>query len=90
MLRINQFAALSWISIDGRFRMKPFIISVIAAFGLLVAVTSIPRSHSVSTIGLAGTGSRSTLQEMQSARGDKLPVEDFEDRSLVYPRETKD
>jgi len=27
---------------------------------------------------------------MQSARGDKLPVEDFEDRSLVYPRETKD
>jgi hypothetical protein len=68
--------------------MKPLIISVIAVVGLVVAVTSIPRSHSVSTIGLAGTGSRS-LQDMQSARGGKLPVEDFEDRSLVYPRETK-
>jgi hypothetical protein len=67
--------------------MKPLIISVIAAAGLLVAVTSIPRSHS--TIGFARTGSSSTLQEMQSARGGKLPVEDFEDRSLVFPRETK-
>ncbi|MGB6395701.1 MAG: hypothetical protein WBF73_08445 [Bradyrhizobium sp.] len=69
--------------------MKLLVASVIAAVGLLVAVTSIPRSHSVSTIGRAGTGSTSTLQEMQSARGGKLPVEDFEDRSLVYPRETK-
>ena len=68
--------------------MKPLIISVIAVVGLVVAVTSIPRSHSVSMIGLAGTGSRS-LQDMQSARGGKLPVEDFEDRSLVFPRETK-
>jgi hypothetical protein len=69
--------------------MKLLIASVIAAVGLLVAVTSIPRSHSVSTIGRAGTASASTLQEMQSARGGKLPVEDFEDLSLVYPRETK-
>jgi hypothetical protein len=69
--------------------MKLLVASVIAAVGLLVAVTSIPRSHSVSTIGRAGTGSTSTLQEMQSARGGKLPVEYFEDRSLVYPRETK-
>ena len=69
--------------------MKLLVASVIAAVGLIVAVTSIPRSHSVSTIGRAGTGSTSTLQEMQSARGGKLPAEDFEDRSLVYPRETK-
>jgi hypothetical protein len=69
--------------------MKLLIASVIAAVGLLVAVNSIQRSHSVSTIGRAGMGSMSTLQEMQSVRGDKLPVEDFEDRSLVYPTETK-
>jgi hypothetical protein len=71
--------------------MKPLIIvSFIAAVGLLAAVTGIPRSHSISTIGRAGTASSSTLQDMQSGRGtDKLPVEDFDDRSLVFPRESK-
>ena len=30
-----------------------------------------------------------TVQELQSAAGvEKLPVQEFEDRSLVYPRET--
>jgi len=61
----------------------------IAAVGLLVAMTSIQRSHSVSTIGRAGTGSSLTIQQMQSARRSKeMPVEDFDDRSLVFPRET--
>lgn len=69
--------------------MKLLIISLIAAFGLLVVATSIPRTRSLSTIGRAGTGTTSTLQEMQSARSDKLPIEDFDDRSLVFPRESK-
>jgi hypothetical protein len=69
--------------------MKLLIISVVAAFGLLVVATSIRRTGSLSTIGRAGTGTTSTLQEMQSARSDKLPIEDFEDRSLVFPRESK-
>jgi len=71
--------------------MKPLIIvSFIAAVGLLAAVTGIPRSHSGSTIGRAGTTSTSTLRDMQSGRSaDKLPVEDFDDRSLVFPRESK-
>ena len=71
--------------------MKPTItILFIAAVGLLAAVTGAPLSHSGSTIGRAGTSSMSTLQDMQSARGaDKLPVEDFDDRSLVFPRESK-
>ncbi|WJR81001.1 hypothetical protein [Bradyrhizobium sp. NP1] len=71
--------------------MKPLIIIFfIAAIGLLTAVTAIPRSHSGSTSGRAGTASMSTLQDMQSARGaDKLPAEDFDDRSLVFPRATK-
>ena len=71
--------------------MKPLIIIFfIAAVGLLAAVTGIPRSHSISTVGRARTSSMSTLQDMQSARGaDRLPAEDFDDRSLVFPRETK-
>jgi hypothetical protein len=58
--------------------------------GLIAAVTGVPRSHSISTVGRAGTSSTSTLQDMQSGRSaDKLPVDDFDDRSLVFPRESK-
>jgi len=70
--------------------MKPLIICFIAAVGLLAAATGIPRSHSTSTIGRAGTPGTSTLQDTQSGRSaDKLPVDDFDDRSLVFPRESK-
>ena len=66
------------------------IIFFVAAVGLLAAVISIPRSHSGSTVGRAGAASTSTLQDMQSGRGkDKLPAEDFDDQSLVFPRESK-
>jgi hypothetical protein len=70
--------------------MKPLIIIFfIAAVGLIAAVTGISRSHSGSTVGRAGTAGTSTLQDMQSARAAKLPTEDFDDRSLVFPRESK-
>jgi hypothetical protein len=70
--------------------MKPLIVFFIAAVGLLAVVTGIPRSHSISTVGRAGTSSTSTLQDMQSGRSaDKLPVDEFDDRSLVFPRESK-
>jgi hypothetical protein len=71
--------------------MKPLIIIVfIAAVGLLAAVTGISRSHSISTVGRAGASSTLTLQDMQSGRSaDKLPADDFDDRSLVFPRESK-
>ncbi|MGJ4941929.1 hypothetical protein ACQR1W_15250 [Bradyrhizobium sp. HKCCYLS1011] len=70
--------------------MKLLIISIIAAIGLLAVVTGSPRSHTVSTVGRAGTGSTSTLHSMQSGRGaEKLPVDEFDDRSLVFPREPK-
>jgi hypothetical protein len=70
--------------------MKPLIISLFAAVGLLVAVIGIPRSHTASTVGRAGTGSTSTLHDMQTGRGaEKLPVDEFDDRSLVFPREPK-
>ena len=71
--------------------MKPLItIFFIAALGLLAAVTGMPRSHSLSTVGLAGAGGASTLQDMQSGRSaEKLPVDEFDDRSLVFPRESR-
>jgi hypothetical protein len=71
--------------------MKPLIIiSFIAAFGLLAAATGISRSHSISTVGRNETSTTLTLQDMQSGRSaDKLPIDDFDDRSLVFPRESK-
>jgi hypothetical protein len=66
------------------------IVFFLTAMGLLAAVTGIPRSHSISAIRGAGADRASTLQEMQSGRSaDKLPIDDFDDRSLVFPRETK-
>ena len=69
--------------------MKPLIIVFfIAVVGLLVI--GIPRSHSISTIGRAGTSSTSALQDMQSGRrADSLPIDEFDDRSLIFPREPK-
>jgi len=70
--------------------MKPLIVIFIAAVAVFAAASGISRSHSGSTIGRAGTSSMSTLPGMQSARGaDKLPVEDFDDRSLVFPRQSE-
>ena len=75
---------------ERRFRIKILIIGGIAAVALFAAVNGVWRSHSPSTIGYAGKRSGSTVQEMQSNRSvDKLPVEDFEDLSLVFPREAK-
>ncbi|VIO72771.1 hypothetical protein CI1B_44180 [Bradyrhizobium ivorense] len=70
--------------------MKPLIMaSFIAALGLLAVLTA-PRSHPISTVGLAISGGGSSLHDMQSGRqADKLPADDFDDRSLVFPRESK-
>jgi hypothetical protein len=67
---------------------KALIISALIAAALLAGVTGIRRSHSPSTND--ATAAMPTIQELQSiARADKLAIEDFDDRSLVYPRETK-
>jgi hypothetical protein len=64
------------------------IVSFIAAVGLLAAVSGIPRSHLSSSVGQ--TTSMSTMPDRRNARGaDKLPEENFDDRSFVFPRETK-
>jgi hypothetical protein len=70
--------------------MKRLIISALATIFLLAAATSMLRSHSFSTNTPFGTATMPTLQELQSlASAKKLPADEFEDRSLVYPRETK-
>ncbi|WP_342722693.1 hypothetical protein AAFG07_26085 [Bradyrhizobium sp. B097] len=69
--------------------MKGLVVAAVMVFAFVIVVLGIPRSHSVPTVGQAGTASSSILQELQGARGGaKLPAEDFDDRSLVFPRET--
>jgi len=69
--------------------MKHRSISLIAVVAVLAASTSIIRSQVVSTGEHAAPAGFLTLQEMQSAGLSNLPVMDFEDRSLVFPRETR-
>jgi hypothetical protein len=65
--------------------MKRIIASLIAALAVGAAATSVMKSHSLSHLGY---GAMPTVQELQSSpEMSKLPVQDFEDRSLVFPRE---
>ncbi|MGL3214997.1 hypothetical protein [Bradyrhizobium sp. BR 1433] len=63
--------------------MKLLMIAGLTALALFLAATNVPRSHpsSVSHTSVAGMP---VVQEQ-----DKLPVEDFDDRSLVFPRGTQ-
>lgn len=67
--------------------MKHFNIFLVAGFIMLAAATGMLRSQSPSTSEQAETAGFSTLLEMQSGRD--LPIEEFEDRSLVFPRQTQ-
>jgi hypothetical protein len=58
-------------------------ISLIGAISIFDAAICIEQSQSLSTNDASGF---STLIAMQSVPG--LPVQDFDDRSLVFPRET--
>jgi len=65
--------------------MKRIMISGFAAVALLAAATTMLWSHTSSdrTVGSAGTAS---LQGLHTPAGvNRLPIEDFEDMSLVYP-----
>jgi hypothetical protein len=65
------------------------MISAFLAVALLAGgAAAILRSRSLSTS--VGTAAMPTMQELHgSANVDKLPAEDFEDRSLVFSREIK-
>lgn len=67
--------------------MTRLIFTTFATVALIAAASTALRSHSSLTVHAAGMPS---LQELQSAAGvDKLPVELFEDMSLVYSTTTK-
>jgi len=69
--------------------MKLLTIAGLAALALVVAATSMPRAHPPSPSRTADAG-LPAVQEMQKvAQQSKLPDEDFEDRSLVFPRGTQ-
>ncbi len=67
--------------------MTRLIIPALAAVSLIAAATTLMRSHSPLAVHAAGMTS---LQERHSVAGvNKLPIEDFEDMSLVYSTATK-
>jgi hypothetical protein len=67
--------------------MTRLIVSTFAAVSLIAAATTVLRSHPPLAIRAAGMTS---LQELHSAVDvNKLPIEDFEDMSLVYSTATK-
>ena len=67
--------------------MKHFNIFWIAGVIMLAAATGMLRSQSLSTTEQAETAGFPTLLEMQSGR--HLPIEEFEDRSLIFPKRTQ-
>jgi hypothetical protein len=70
--------------------MKRLMISTFAAVALLAAATTMLWSSSPSIhtppVGPAGMMS---LQDLAAAGVNKLPIEEFEDQSLVYSTVTK-
>jgi hypothetical protein len=66
--------------------MKRLMIATLAAVALFAATTATAMLWSPSTKLSAGTAAMPSLQELHTAAGvNKLPIEDVEDMSLVYP-----
>jgi hypothetical protein len=67
-------------------RMKILMISGLAALALLTGATSMLRSHQPAEGNVAET--QVPVTQRQNAVGpSELPVQEFEDRSLVFARE---
>ena len=65
--------------------MKRFLNSALVVVGLLIAATAVLRSHSSSATNFAaGSAGMMSVQELHGIDVNKLPIEDFEDQSLVY------
>jgi len=66
--------------------MKRLMISGFAAVALLAAATTMLWSHTSSTDRTVGSAGTASLQGLHTPAGvNRLPIEDFEDMSLVYP-----
>ena len=65
--------------------MKRLLISGFAATALLAAATTMLWSHSLSSARSIAAAGTTSSQELHTAAGaSKLPIEEFEDMSLVY------
>jgi hypothetical protein len=65
--------------------MHRLIIAGFAAIAVLAAATTMLRSHSLTvSLGAATTGTALSQQRQTSTVVNKLPIEEFEDMSLVY------
>jgi hypothetical protein len=70
--------------------MKRLMISGFAAIALLAAATTMLWSHAPSTGRTVGSAGMTSLQDHRApADINKLPIENFEDMSLVYSTATK-
>lgn len=66
------------------------MISVFATVALFAVTTTMLWSHLSSTGRAVESASMMSLQEIQNAvRTDKLPIDEIEDQSLVFPTATK-
>jgi hypothetical protein len=66
--------------------MKPWMISVFAVVAITAAASIMLRSPSGSIDLSAETAAMPALQDLHvTARVNKLPAQDIEDQSLVYP-----
>ena len=65
---------------------NPMIIAVTVALLIVAAASANVRSHSPST-GLTVASSAMSIAEL-TVDTKKLPIEDFDDQSLVFPRGT--
>jgi hypothetical protein len=67
--------------------MKRLMIYAFAAIALLGAATTMLRSHTAATDHAVGFSDAMSLQQLHSAPGvNKLPIEEYEDQSLVFSR----
>ena len=64
--------------------MKRLLISATIGIALFAAATTALRPHSVSNVRAASSAAMPPVQDLQGDTS-KLPIEVFEDRSLVYP-----
>lgn len=65
--------------------MKRLVVSAFSAVVLLAAAATMQWSQSPSVAGPVGPAGLMSLRDMQaSAATSKLPIEEFEDQSLVY------
>jgi hypothetical protein len=70
--------------------MKRLMISAFAAVALLAAATTMLWSHSPSNTRPVKAADAMSLQELHNAANvNKLPIEDFDDQSLVFSKTTR-